>query len=443
MPKFHLAWFTNARPHGWGIDGPIPWSGHDSSPEVWESGEFMIDLVRALERACFDYLILEDHSVIATRYKNSAEADLKHAVRGVRLDPLPLVSFLAAHTKRLGLVPTLATPFYSPFQLARLLATVDHLSGGRAGWNIVTASEDEAAQAYGLGDTLPPHDERYDRADEFLDLACQLWDAWQPDAVLADRTTGVYADHTKVRRFAFEGKYYQSRGPLNVSRSPQGRPVFCQAGSSPRGRAFGAAHADTVIASTAGSDPVAAMKEFRDDIRRRRQVEGLDPDGCKVLFPILPVLAETEEEAERLARRTPVVDQNAIDRALVGLSADNNFDFSTLDVDAPLPEIKSEGHLGTLSSFSKQGKTLRQMVEARLGRSTHTLQLIGTPASVAKRMGEVMEEIGGDGFLIHAFPLTRRYVAEITDGLVPELQRLGLVRSAYEHERFRDNLLAF
>jgi len=443
MPKFHLAFFTNARPHGWGVNGPIPWSGHDSRPDVWESGSFLVELARAIERAGFDYLMLEDHSVIADRYKGTTEVDLKHAIRAARLDPLPVISYLAAHTTRLGLVSTLSTSFYPPFLLARLMATVDHLSRGRAGWNIVTGGEDEAAQAFGIGEKMPPHDERYDRADEYLDLATQLWDAWEPDAVVHDEETGTYADHTKVRSFDHHGQYYRSRGPLNISRSPQGRPVFCQAGSSPRGRQFGARHADTIIAATAGENPIAAMKEFRDDIRRRRLQDGLDPDGCKVLFPVLPVLADTQEDAERLAARVPEVNQNSIDRALAGLSADNNIDFSQFDLDKPLPEIETEGHRGTLAAFSKQGKTLRQMVEARLGRSTRTLQLIGTPASVAERMGEVIDEIGGDGFLIHAFPLTRRYIAEITDGLVPELQKRGLVRTRYEHEHFRDNLLAF
>jgi FMN-dependent oxidoreductase (nitrilotriacetate monooxygenase family) len=444
MTPFHLGWFTNARPHGWGVGGPIPWSGHDSTPSVWESGDFLVDLVRSLERACFDYLMLEDHSVVADRYKGTTEVDLKNAIRGARLDPLPVISYLAAHTKRLGLVATLPTSFYSPFMLARHLSTIDHLSRGRAGWNVVTGSENEAAQAYGIGEKMPPHDERYDRADEFLDITHQLWDAWAPDAVVADAERAVYADHAKVRSFDYDGRFYRSRGPLNVSRSPQGRPVICQAGSSPRGRTFGARHADTVIASASGPDPVAAMKAFRDDIRRRRAEQGLDPDTCKVLFPVLPVLAETDEEAERLAARVPVVNQNAIDYALAGLSADNNIDFSQFDLDKPLPEIATEGHLGTLEKFRAQGTTLREMVEARItGRSKGTLQLIGSPRTVARKMADVIDAVGGDGFLIHAFPLTRRYITEIADGLVPELQRLGRVRTRYEHERFRDNLLAF
>lgn len=443
MSKFHLAFFTNARPHGWGVNGPIPWSGHDSRPEIWESGSFLVDLARSIERAGFDYLMLEDHSVVADRYKGTTEVDLKHTIRGARLDPLPVITWLAAHTSRLGLVATLSTSFYPPFLLARLMATADHLSRGRIGWNIVTGGEDEAAQAFGFGEKMPPHDERYDRADEFVDIATQLWDAWEPDAVVHDEEAGIYADYTKVRSFDYHGQYYRSRGPLNVSRSPQGRPVFCQAGSSPRGRAFGARHADTIIAATAGDDPVAAAKAFRDDIRARMAAYGRNPDDCKVLFPVLPVLADTEEEAQAIAARVPVVDQNAIDRALAGLSADNNIDFSQFDLDQPLPEIETEGHRGTLASFAKQGRTLREMIEARLGRSTRAIQFVGTPASVAEQMGKTIDAIGGDGFLIHAFPLTRRYIAEITDGLVPELQKRGLVRKAYEHEHFRDNLLSY
>ncbi len=139
MSKFHLAFFTNARPHGWGVNGPVPWSGHDSRPEVWESGSFLVDLARAIERAGFDYLMLEDHSVVADRYKGTTEVDLKHAIRGARLDPLPVITHLAAHTSRLGLVSTLSTSFYPPFLHARLMATVDTLSRGRAGWRRVCA----------------------------------------------------------------------------------------------------------------------------------------------------------------------------------------------------------------------------------------------------------------------------------------------------------------
>ncbi len=444
MPRFHLAWFTNARPHGWGADGPIAWSGNDSSPRIWESGEFLVDLARSLERAGFDYLMLEDHTVLADRYRGTAEADLKHAIRGPRLDPLATIIHLAAHTSRLGLIGTMATSFYTPFLLARLLASADHLSRGRTGWNVVTGSEDRAAQAFGIGERLPPHDERYDRADEFLDIASRLWDGWEADAVVADAETGIYADHAKVHGFDHHGQYYSARGPLNVSRSPQGRPVICQAGASPRGKAFGARHGDTIIAATSGPDPVAAMKAFRDDIRAHAAAAGRDPDAVKVLFPIKPILADTEDDARRIADRLPEVNQNAIDRALAGLSADNNIDFSKFDLDQPLPDIATEGHLATLAKFSSGGRTLREMAAARIrSRTTESMQLVGTPASVGRRMAEVIEEVGGYGFLIHAFPLTRRYVAEVLDGLVAELQRKGLTRTRYDHERFRDNLLAF
>lgn len=444
--RFHLGWFTNAHPHGWSGRGPVPWSGGNWRPEHWQRGSGLVELAQAIERAGFDYLLLEDHVVVADTYRDTTEFDLGSAARGARLDPLPVIVHLAAHTSRLGLIATVTTGFSHPFPLARQLATIDHLSGGRAGWNVVTGGEETAARAHGVEGTLPSHDERYDRADEFLDAASQLWEAWQQDAVVTDVERGVYADHARVRRFAFDGEYYRTRGPLNVARSPQGRPVLSQAGTSPRGRRFAARHADVVIGPTYGEEPIATMRAFRDEVRSLASEAGRDPHAVKVLFPILPVLADTDEIARGLARREVEVTDSVLDRVLSGLSADNNLDFGRFDPDRPLPRITSQGHLGSLAAFLASGQeqlTLRELVARRLSGSALDRSLVGTPASVADRLEEVAAQVGGDGFLIHGFTFTRRYIAEITDGLVPELQRRGLVREHYAHERFRDNLLEF
>ena len=426
----HLAWFMNYRADEWN-------STWGSGGDDW-SGEFYVEMARSLERACFDYMIIEDTVMVPDAYGESAAMALKHAV-APKHDPAPLAVLMGQATSRLGLVPTLSTSFYPPFLLARLCSTMDHILKGRLGWNIVTSAEDRAAQNFGM-DKLFEHDERYNMADEYVDLVCQLWDSWEADAVVRNRETGVYADHTKVHTIDFEGKYYKSRGPLNTVRSPQGRPVFVQAGASPRGRQFAAKAADCVIATATG---VEAMKAYRDDIRSRMEAIGRKPDDCKVLYLVAPVLGETEDEARAKSERLRS-SQEHIERTLAMISSITEIDFSQFDLDQPLPEVTTNGERGSLEKFAQRGsgKTLRQLAADGMSRS---VELIGTPDQVAERMGEVMEEIGGDGFLITspAMRLDRRYITEVTDGLVPALQRRGLARTAYTHEHFRDNLLEF
>jgi FMN-dependent oxidoreductase (nitrilotriacetate monooxygenase family) len=195
---------------------------------------------------------------------------------------------IASATTKLGVVATMSTLAYPPFMLARLSSTLDHIAGGRFGWNIVTSGEDTAAQNFGL-DKLPPRETRYAMADEYVDVVCKLFDSWESDAVVMDHETGTYADHTKVHPIHFEGQFFKVRGPLNTVRSPQGRPVFVQAGGSPRGRAFAARHADSIIAVGNG---VEGMKVYRDDVRRHAVAAGRNPDDVKVLFLVYPILAK-------------------------------------------------------------------------------------------------------------------------------------------------------
>jgi FMN-dependent oxidoreductase (nitrilotriacetate monooxygenase family) len=348
---------------------------------------------------------------------------------------------MAHETSRLGVVATMSTSFYPPFLLARLTATVDHLTRGRLGWNIVTSAEDRAAQNFGM-EKLYEHDLRYEMADEYLQVVTQLWESWDPDAVVRDRERGVYVDHTKVRRVDFQGTYHRSRGPLNTVRPPQGRPVLCQAGASPKGRAFAAKYADTIIA--VGND-VAQMKGYRDDIRERLVGYGRKPDDCKVLFLVSPLVDETQELARDKARRW-IEDPMYVEFVLAEISAITEVDFSRFDLDEPLPDdLTTNGERGTLNAFMQRGsgKTLRELVG--LGLTPGSFELVGTPDAVAEQMGEIMEAVGGDGFLLTcpSNRLNRRYVAEITDGLVPALQRRGLTRTGYTYEHFRDNLLEF
>jgi FMN-dependent oxidoreductase (nitrilotriacetate monooxygenase family) len=348
---------------------------------------------------------------------------------------------MTAATSRLGIVPTFATFAYPPYLLARLIASLDQVSAGRIGWNMVTGSSEFAARNFGL-EGLPEHDLRYDMADEYMEVVNGLWDSWEPGAIVADAERGVLIDHTKVHAVEFKGRWYSSRGPLNSGPCPQGRPVIAQAGGSPRGREFASRHADTIVASL---KDIAAMRAYRTDVRARREKHGLDPNTCKVLFLVAPIVADSEEEAAlRLARRTARQAEQVAQR-LAFLGKITNIDFSVFDLDQPLPEgLSTNGHQQSLDEFRRKagGRTLRAAMAAYDSGGVSST-LVGTPDTVAGRMAELMEDVGGDGFLFSLPDVSRRIIAEIADGLVPALQRRRLVRRAYEFPQFRDNLLAF
>ena len=430
---FHLAWFMNFTPDEWSrpfAAGGRPWTG-----------EFYIDMAKAMERACFDYIMLEDTLMISEAYGGSSQAYLKHAIMGPKHDPAPLAALIGANTTHLGVVATMSTLAYPPFMLARLCSTLDSICRGRFGWNIVTSGEDLAAQNFGL-DKLPPRQARYDMADEYVNLCRKLWESWDKDAVVVDRETGTYADHTKVRPINFVGKYYKCRGPLNTVPSPQGRPALVQAGGSPRGRQFAAETADSIIAPSAG---VAGLKAYRDDVRARAAAAGRNPDDIKVLFLVAPVLGETEEDAQARFKRI-YSSPTYIEKVLASIAAITDIDFSRFDLDCQLPRLTTNGEQGSLDAFAQwgSGKTLRQLAIDQVSRGLDGL--VGTPDQVAERMGAVMDEVGGDGFLItrpFTTIISRQYILEVCEGLVPALQRRGLARTAYTKDTLRATLLEF
>ncbi len=436
MPKpFHLGLFLQGSSvQAWGE----PWTGRIG--ETWMQPKLFTDVAQALERACFDYILLEDSSYVGESYAGSREIYLHHAIGVPRQDPSVVASLMAAATSRIGIVPTFATFAYPPYLLARLMATLDQVSAGRAGWNMVTGSSDFAARNFGL-DGLPEHDLRYEMADEYMDLVGQLWGSWEPGALIADPETGVLVDHTKVRQVDFAGRFYSSRGPLNSGPCVQGRPVIAQAGGSPRGRQFASRHADTIVASVKG---IEAMRAYRIDVRARRAEQGLDPDTLKVLFLVAPLVAETEEDAQRLKQRRAERVAAQVDRKLAFLGKLTNIDFAQFDLDAPVGSLTTNGHQQTLDDFKRKAgnRSLREAVAA-YSSDGGSVELVGTPDGVAGQMAEAMEAVGGDGYLFSMPDISRRTIAEVEDGLVPALQRRGLVRKAYGCEQFRDNLLEF
>ena len=291
---FHLGLFLQGSSvQAWGE----AWTGHIG--DSWMVPDLFLDVARSLERACFDYILLEDSSYIGESYGNSREVYLRNGLAVPRQDPSVVATLMIAATSRIGIVPTFATFAYPPYLLARLMASLDQVSSGRAGWNMVTGSSDFAARNFGL-DGLPDHDLRYDMADEYMDLVTQLWNSWEPSAFITDPESGVLIDHTKVHTDRFR------RSLLQIPWAPELGPLSAgQAGDCPGGR-LAARPRPLPRAMPTRSSPRPRgwmMKAYRDDVRGRIAAQGRDPDRCKVLFLVSPLIAETAEDAKRLQER--------------------------------------------------------------------------------------------------------------------------------------------
>ncbi len=423
---FHLAWFLQGSSiQAWGE----PWSGNIS--EEWMSADMFLDLARSIERACFDYLLIEDSIYIGQNWENSRDIFLKNGMSVPRQEPSVVASLMMAATSRLGIVPTLSTFAYHPYLTARIVGTLDQVSGGRAGL-------EHGDRQLGPGGAelraRPPA-----RARHALRHGGRVHRRGHPAVGLLG--AGCHRRRPPVRRarsspakvhtIDHRGEYYASRGPLNSGPCPQGRPVIAQAGGSAKGRGTAARYADTIVAHPKG---IAAMKEYRDDVRARMAAAGRDPDSCKVLFMATPILANTEAEARERASQRSVASTEEVHRRLAQMGWSTNIDFSGHDLDAPVGELSTNGHQSSLANFLKRagGRTLREAIIAYTSRGG-SVDLVGTPDSVAAQMDEAMQEVGGDGFLLVLPNVSRKTVAEVTDGLVPALQQRGLVRRSYAH----------
>jgi len=436
---FHLGWFMQGvRVLGW----RDRWAGSHAQTSM--GAEFYVDFARSLERAGFDFFLSADSSYVPDAWQGSMDFALRNADAVPKQDPAPMMAVVAHMTSHIGVVPTLSVTEYPPYLLARLVSTLDHISGGRAAWNMITSSSDRAAQNYGH-ETQPPHDVRYEMAHEFTEIVTGLWDSWEHGSMVIDQEAGVFTDPSKVHPIDYVGKYFSSRGPINTGRAPQGRPVLFQAGGSPAGRAYGARFADVILAT--GKDP-AAMKAYRDDIHARLIDNGRTPEDCKVMFIVTPVLGDSREAAQIKREQRLAESAASYEFKLAQMGYTTDIDFSIYDPDVPIGEladqIATNGHQSSLESFvaANRHRTLREVGshEAEGGASGG---LIGTPDDVAGQLDEMMQEIGGDGFLFSLSAVTRRSIAEIADGLVPALQRRGLVRRSYSYTHLRDNLFEF
>jgi FMN-dependent oxidoreductase (nitrilotriacetate monooxygenase family) len=394
--------------------------------------EWYVDVVRQAEAAKFDLVFIVDSQFITPHSP-------PHYLN--RLEPLTLLSALATATTHIGLVGTATTSFNSPFNLVRRFASLDLISHGRAGWNVVTSGDPGAAGNFGL-DEHYDYDTRYARAHEYVELARALWDSYEDDAFVRDKESGTFLDPSRQHALHHRGTYFSVAGPLNIERSPQGQPVIFQAGDSDQGRDLGAQVAEGIFTHATA---LSGAQAFYQDISRRAVAAGRDPDDIVVMPGIRVVVADTDAEAIDLERHLREQD-HGFDHALSDLSRGFGWhDFRQYDLDAPFPveALKSaERSFFTQAQRVTQhaqdeGLTLRQVVDERR-RTTITGPFVGSAATVAERLGEWFSERGCDGFNIHLdHPAQfRRFTGEV----VPLLQDRGLYRTEYDATTLRGNL---
>jgi len=397
----------------------------DWDADTWARPELYQHLAQVCERGLFDMVFFADLNYISDTFTGSLDPALRYAVQAPEHDPIPLLSFMAAVTERIGLAATFSTSHHHPYYVARLWATLDHLTRGRAGWNVVTSLNHN--QAANFGEERESTEVRYEKAHEFVAVCRRLWDSWDDDAVVMDREQPQFADSTKVRRIEFEGKYFRSRGPLNVTRSPNGGPAILQAGTSPSGREFAARYADALFAIQPRAEDAAA---YFADIKERVANHGRDPDHCRILFGAQPIIGRSEAEAnERQAEHNELV---PLDAGLAILSAHLDFDLSTLPLDAPMAD-RPEPELQRMRTryLNPDGSSMTVAeVAQKHGQSVGLPQFVGTPESVADQMEAFFDEVGGDGFMLSPIYCPGA-VEEFVDLVVPELQRRGRFRTEY------------
>ncbi|WP_343582902.1 LLM class flavin-dependent oxidoreductase [Herbaspirillum sp.] len=429
----HLAAFLIA---GNAAHSQALWRHPQSSPGGFLQLDYYRHIAQTLERANFDLLFFADRLAVSTRYGESHRHGIAVGDQdATRLDPLPILGALAAVTERIGLGATRSTTYSQPYSLAREFATLDHLSGGRAAWNVVTSVNQGEADNFGLKETLP-HDVRYDRADEFLDVAHKLWRSWQPDALQLS-ADGRYADAGKVGAIDHAGTHFNVRGPLNIPASPQHSPVIIQAGSSDRGQDFAARWAEVVFNI---QPDLARMQRFYDDLKGRAGKFGRRPQDIKILSAVMPFVGQSRTHAEQLREEA-----NALADPLVGLStlsSHMNVDFSAYAPDAPIGDVQVGGIQG-LFKLLREISAERQLTLADAGRlyaqGVLTPQVAGTAADIADWLEHTVEQGGADGFVISPSHLPYGF-DDFAGKVVPELQRRGSFRRQYRGRHLRDHL---
>ncbi|MCG5214304.1 LLM class flavin-dependent oxidoreductase [Streptosporangium sp. KLBMP 9127] len=383
------------------------------------------DLARTAERGRLDSVFLADGLAVRGNVRHNAFGGL---------EPLTLLAALATVTERIGLIATASTTYNEPFHLARKFASLDHISGGRAGWNIVTSAGE--AEALNFGIERPAHSERYDRAEEFVEVATKLWDSWADDALVIDRYTGIFSDTEKIRPIEHHGRHFHVHGPLNSSRSPQGHPLLVQAGSSEEGKEFAARHAEAVFTA---QQTLEDAQEFYADLKARLPKYGRH--DVKILPGISPIIGSTEREALRLERELEELITPAY--GVAQLSGILGVDLSDQPLDGPLPALPASTE-GAQSRFKlvtdlarRERLSIRELIGRLAGGRGHRV-IAGTPEQIADQLQEWFQSGAADGFNVMP-PHLPGGLEDFVDHVVPELQVRGLFRFDYEGRTLRDH----
>ena len=414
--SIHTAW--------WRYPGSHPGANFD-----------LADLVRfaqTLERGRFDAFFMADHLALL----NMPMSALQRSATVTSFDPLTLLPALAMVTRHIGLIATASTTYNEPYHIARKFASLDHISGGRVGWNLVTTSNPDAALNFGLEADVE-HGERYRRGREFYDVVTGLWDSWADDAFIRDVESGIFFDPERLHVLNHKGEHFSVRGPLNVARPVQGWPVIVQAGASEAGRQIAAETAEVVFASGAR---LADGQRFYADLKGRMPALGRDPEHLKILPGALVIVGDTKAEAQ--AKRRTLDSLVHSDSAIANLSMRLGTDATAFDPDGPLPEIpetntSKSGRQGLIDLAQSENLTVRQLAQRVGGHAG--LTMVGTPADIADEMQEWLEGEACDGFNV-MFPYVPAGLDDFVDRVVPELQRRGIFRREYEGQTLRENL---
>ncbi|MFM9885254.1 MAG: LLM class flavin-dependent oxidoreductase [Burkholderiales bacterium] len=392
----------------------------------------LVSFIQTLERARFDAFFMADHLAVL----NMPMAALRRSATSTSFEPLTLLSALAMVTERIGLIATASTTFDAPYHIARRFASLDHISGGRAGWNIVTTSNPDAALNFGLTEHVE-HDERYRRAREFFSVVTGLWDSWADDAWKRDQASGIFFDPEKLHVLNHKGEHLSVRGPLNIARPIQGWPVIVQAGASEAGRQIAAETAEVIFGS---SRTMEAGQSFYKDVKGRMQALGRSPDQLKILPGALVIVGRTSAEAQE--KRALLESLVHPESGVPNLSIRLGVDASRFPLDAPLPEIPpsnaSQSGRDTMVALAKRDNlTVRQL--AQIAGGYGGLQMVGTACEIADTMQAWLEAEASDGFNI-MFPTVPAGLDDFATMVVPELQRRGIFRREYEGRTLRENL---
>lgn len=424
--KLHLNLFLSSLGHH-----ESAWRYPDSTTEDFLNFSYYKELAQKAERAKMDSIFLADRTAASPKA-------VKYGAVGT-FEPTSLLSALAVVTERIGLIGTVSTSFNEPYNLARRFSSLDFLSNGRAGWNVITSGTSQEAQNFNQYE-IANHTSRYNRANEFLQVTTKLWDSWEDDAVVADKEKGMYADGQKVHEINHEGEFFKVRGPLNIPRSPQGRPVLVQAGTSENGKNLAAKYAEAIFTA---QQTFEDARTFYQDVKEKVSRNGRNPDQVKILPGICLIIGATEEEARE--RESKLQELMNFDYSLIQLSNRVGVDLSLASLDEPLPDLPDfeeiQGHKSRTKLIvelaQREHLTLRQvLIRLAGGRGHYTI--VGTPEKIVDELEYWFLNGAADGFNIMPQVMKHDFDRFI-DLVIPELQKRGLFRTEYTGHTLREH----